>query len=156
MPDLGEVELYCEEARDLIARAEDVVHQLERAGPCEGHRMMAMQGLAAIKHLNRMIELHRNRLAFEALPNAVAQPLPAKRTWLTAMRHRLFSAGRPPGTRAGLYEPRQPFDGTGAAQDGAAFPGGPREGDPGHPLFAGLRPDFGGQRLSSQGGWEQC
>ncbi len=36
MPDLAEVELYCAEARDLLAHAEAIVHDLGRSGACEG------------------------------------------------------------------------------------------------------------------------
>ncbi|SDM94489.1 hypothetical protein SAMN05216360_104340 [Methylobacterium phyllostachyos] len=91
MPDLVEMELYCLEARGLIARAEDAVQQLGANGACEGHRLMAAQGLTAIRHLNRIIELHRNRLAFAALPNAVSPPTPPRRTWLALLRQRLTS-----------------------------------------------------------------
>lgn len=92
MPDLAEVELYCLEARSLIARAEDAVQRLAQNGACEGHRLMAAQGLSAIKHLNRIIELHRNRLAFEALPNAVGPIEPPRRRWLFVLRQR-FAIG---------------------------------------------------------------
>jgi hypothetical protein len=95
MPDLAEMELYGAEARGLITRAEDAVRRLELDGACEGHRLMAMQGLAAMRHLQRAIELHRNRLAFEALPNAVSLIDPPRRNWLSAVRQRL-SIGRPP------------------------------------------------------------
>ncbi|MEE7504530.1 hypothetical protein ACLBXO_06685 [Methylobacterium sp. C33D] len=90
MPDLAEVELYCAEARDILAHAEDIVHDLCRRGACEGHRMMADQGLAALRNLDRIIERHRRRLAFQALPNAVVQPPPPspprKRNWLVFLR----------------------------------------------------------------------
>lgn len=93
MPDLVELEAYCHEARSLIVRAEEAVLRMEQNGACEGHRLMAAQGLGAIKHLNRIIELHRNRLAFEALPEAVSQPLAPRRNWLAVMRHRLTIGG---------------------------------------------------------------
>lgn len=93
MPDLAEMELYCLEARALIARAEDTVHRMSESDACEGHRLMAAQGLTAMRHLNRIIELHRNRLAFEALPNAVTPPAAPRRTWLATLRQRLTTGG---------------------------------------------------------------
>lgn len=88
MPDLAEMELYCAEARDIIARAEETVHRLARNGACDGHRMMAGQGLAALRNLNRIIERHRNRMTVEVLPTAVTQPAPHRRNWLPFMRPR--------------------------------------------------------------------
>ncbi|XYD07308.1 hypothetical protein R1A27_19470 [Methylobacterium sp. NMS12] len=97
MPDLAEVELYCAEARDILAHAEDIVHDLGRRGACEGHRMMANQGLAALRNLDRIIERHRRRLTFQALPNAVGPPAtpppPQKRNWLVFLRQRGGHAG---------------------------------------------------------------
>ena len=93
MPNLAELELHCLEARGLIARAEEAVQRLDAHGACEGHRLMAAQGLIAIRHLNRILELHRNRLAFEALPNAVSQAVMPKRSWLAIVRQRLSIAG---------------------------------------------------------------
>ncbi|MEE7450083.1 hypothetical protein MRF4_20995 [Methylobacterium radiotolerans] len=97
MPDLAEVELYCAEARDILANAEDIVHDLGRRGACEGHRMMANQGLAALRNLDRIIERHRRRLTFQALPNAVGPPPPApapqKRNWLLFLRPRVGHPG---------------------------------------------------------------
>ncbi|SDA09416.1 hypothetical protein SAMN02799622_00114 [Methylobacterium sp. UNC378MF] len=87
MPDLAEMELYCAEARNILSRAEEIVRSLGRKGACEGHRMMASQGIAALRHLDRIIERHRNRLAFEALPNVVGPP-PQKRSWLVYLRQR--------------------------------------------------------------------
>ena len=100
MPDLAEVEFYCLEARGLVARAEDAVHRLDQYGACEGHRLMAAQGLVAIRHLNRIIELHRSRLAFEALPNAVSQTAVPRRSWLANVRQRLSMRGPALETRA--------------------------------------------------------
>ncbi|MCJ2069938.1 hypothetical protein MKK75_14230 [Methylobacterium sp. J-030] len=100
MPDLAEMELYCLEARGLIARAEDAVHAMVENGACEGHRLMAAQGLTAIRHLNRIIELHRHRLAFEALPNAVGLPVAPRRSWFFALRQRLTPGGPALETRA--------------------------------------------------------
>ena len=92
MPDLAEVELYCAEARDLLAHAEAIVHDLGRSGACEGHRMMASQGLAALRNLARIIERHRRRLTFQSLPNAVgptpSPPPPQRRNWLIFLRPR--------------------------------------------------------------------
>ncbi|MGU3664615.1 hypothetical protein ACLBX9_10565 [Methylobacterium sp. A49B] len=100
MPDLAEMELYGTEARGLIARAEDAVRRLELARACEGHRLMAMQGLAAMRHLQRTIELHRNRLVFEALPDTLSLGVPPRRTWLSAVRHHLSIGGPPLEIRA--------------------------------------------------------
>ncbi len=100
MPDLAEMELYVLEARGLIARAEEALHRLDETDACEGHRLMAAQGLAAIRHLHRIIELHRNRLAFEALPNAVTPPVVPRRTWLAGLRQRLTTGGPILETRA--------------------------------------------------------
>ncbi len=100
MQDLAELELYCQEARELIARAEDAVHRLGQDGACEGHRLMATQGLMAIRHLHRIIETQRNRLAFEALPNADSRPVPPRRTWLSVMRQRLSTGRRALETQA--------------------------------------------------------
>jgi hypothetical protein len=86
MPDLAEMELYCAEARDIIARAEETVHRLARNGACEGHRMMAGQGLVALRNLSRIIERHRNRMTVEILPHAVSPPAPQRRSWLPFLR----------------------------------------------------------------------
>ncbi|MGH1573491.1 hypothetical protein ACRAWG_26035 [Methylobacterium sp. P31] len=94
MPDLAEVELYCLEAQGLIARAEETVHRLGRDGACEGHRLMATQGLAALRHLGRMVDRHRNRLASDAPPNAVSPPAPRKRHWWPSLRQRAGSHDR--------------------------------------------------------------
>ena len=93
MPDLAELEFYCAEARDILARAEATVDRLGRNGACEGHRMMAHQGLAALRHLSRIIERHRTRLTFEALPNAVSPPAPQKRPWRPFLRPRPAGEG---------------------------------------------------------------
>ncbi|MEL6060793.1 MULTISPECIES: hypothetical protein [unclassified Methylobacterium] len=93
MPDLAEMELYRLEARGLIARAEEAVRALGADGACEGHRLMAAQGLTAMRHLNRIIELHHNRLAAEALPNVATPPVAPRRTWLAALRQRLAIGG---------------------------------------------------------------
>ncbi|MGU3476019.1 hypothetical protein [Methylobacterium sp. D48H] len=97
MPDLAEVELYCAEARDILAHAENIVADLDRRGACEGHCLMANQGLAALRNLDRIIERHRRRLAFLALPNAVGpSPPPShprKRNWLLFLRRRGGYAG---------------------------------------------------------------
>lgn len=100
MPDLAAMELYCQEAQSLIARAEEAARSLAQNGACEGHRMMAAQGLTAIRHLNRIIEQHRNRLVFEALPNAVGSINQPKRSWLLVLRQRLSPRGASLETRA--------------------------------------------------------
>jgi len=100
MPDLAEMELYCLEARGLIARAEAAVLAMNANGACQGHRLMAAQGLTAMKHLNRIIELHHNRLAFAALPNAASPPVAPRRNWLSALRQRLAISGPALETRA--------------------------------------------------------
>ncbi|MCJ2133664.1 hypothetical protein MKK69_06205 [Methylobacterium sp. J-026] len=84
----------------MIARAEDAANRLGQSEACDGHRLMATQGLVAIRHLHRIIETHRNRLAFEALPNAVSQPVPPRRTWLSVMRRHLSSGSRALETQA--------------------------------------------------------
>jgi hypothetical protein len=88
MPNLAEVERYCLEAQELIARAEETVHRLDRDGACEGRRLMAMQGLVALRHLGRIIERHRNRLAFDVRPSTVSPPAPRKRQWWPSLRPR--------------------------------------------------------------------
>lgn len=93
MPDLIDMELCCLEARGLIARAEVAVHTLNANGACEGHLLMAAQGLAAMRHLNRIIELHHNRLVGEAHPTVVSPPVVPRRTWLTVLRQRLAIGG---------------------------------------------------------------
>jgi hypothetical protein len=101
VPDLAEMELYCLESRGLVARAEDAVDRLVEDGACEGHRLMAAQGLTAMRHLHRIIELHRNRLVSEALPNAVGQTVPPpRRRWLATLRQRLTPGGPALETRA--------------------------------------------------------
>ena len=94
MPDLAEMELYCAEAREILACAEGTLDRLRRNGACEGHRMMANQGLAALRHLSRIIERHRNRLMFEALPNAVSPPASQKWSWRPRLRQRPADEGR--------------------------------------------------------------
>src|ERR1700710_926887 len=86
MPDLAEVDLYCEEARNIIIHAKEIVHDLERNGACEGHNLMAAQCIVALNRLNQLMENHRRRLAFEALPNAVDPPISIKRRWWSVVR----------------------------------------------------------------------
>ena len=94
MPDLAEVDLYCEEARNIIIHAKEIVQDLERNGACEGHNLMAAQCIVALKRLNQIIESHRKRLAFEALPNAVDPPTSIKRQWWSVVRWRPRSEER--------------------------------------------------------------
>jgi hypothetical protein len=93
MPDLAELEHYCVEAREILARAEATLDCLGRNGACEGHLMMAKQGLTALRHLSRIIDRHRTRLTFEALPNAVSPPTPQKWTWRPLLRQRPADEG---------------------------------------------------------------
>jgi hypothetical protein len=95
MPDLSEWERYSAEARDILGRAEDTLRRLEQNGACEGHRMMANQALTALRHLDRIIERHRRRIACEALQDADIQPVPRKRGWLLFLRQRGWSGARP-------------------------------------------------------------
>lgn len=81
MPDLGELDLLRDEARSFVLRAEGTVQRLTENGACEGHRLMAAQGLVAMRRLEQMIERGRARAAFEARPYAVDKPPPAKRAW---------------------------------------------------------------------------
>lgn len=88
MSDLREVDLYCAEAESLVIRTEGIVWRLTEDGACEGHRLMAAQGLKAIRQLDRIIQEHRKRLVFEVSPNAVRQPSQKKRTWWPLLKRR--------------------------------------------------------------------
>ena len=88
MPSLDAVELYCAEARQLVARAEAIVERLNRNGACEGHRLMASQGLAAIRRLDHIIDGNRKRLASDGPHPILDEALPAKRRWWPMIRRR--------------------------------------------------------------------
>ncbi|MGH1587715.1 hypothetical protein ACRBEV_04345 [Methylobacterium phyllosphaerae] len=93
MSDLGELDLLRDEARRLVLRAEGIVQLLTENGACEGHRLMAAQGLVAMRRLEQMIERGKARAAFEARPYAADQPPPAKRAWWPVRSWRSRDAG---------------------------------------------------------------
>ena len=63
------------------AHAEEIVQNLRQNGACEGHNLMAAQYILSLRRLGQMIERRHRVLAFEALPNAQAQPVKMKRRW---------------------------------------------------------------------------
>ncbi len=79
----AQLECSCVEAREILDRAEREVRRLRQNGACEGHYLMAMQVLAALRHLDRIIEPHRVRTASAASAVNAPQPLARKRSWLT-------------------------------------------------------------------------
>ena len=94
MSDRSGVNLYCEEAKNIVIHAEGIAQRLIENGACEGHNLMAAQCIVALKRLNQIIESHRKRLAFEALPNAVDPPTSIKRQWWSVVRWRPRSEER--------------------------------------------------------------
>ena len=86
MPDLAEVDLYCAEAKSLVRSVEEILNGFNQNRACEGHRLMAEQGLAAIRRLERTIEGHRRILDFETCPNAIDFNVSKKRGWLSILR----------------------------------------------------------------------
>ena len=74
------------EAQEIVAQAETAVHRLERCGACEGQQLMATQILAALRHLDRIIEHHHGHLA-HAAPAATAHRPAARRCawWIGAL-----------------------------------------------------------------------
>ncbi len=81
MSNPARTDLYLEEARNIVAHAEEIVQNLRQNGACEGHNLMAAQYILSLKRLGQMIERRHRVLAFEALPNAQAQPVKIKRRW---------------------------------------------------------------------------
>ena len=82
------------EARDIVAHAEAVVLRLVQDGACEGHVLMAMQVLAALRHLNRIVEQHHVQMK-SVIPPASAGRTPARRRswWIGALRLARIGAG---------------------------------------------------------------
>jgi hypothetical protein len=81
MSDLEHVSLYCDEARNIITRAEEIVQNPSHNGACEGHKLMAAQYIVALKRLGQILERRRRQLAFDAAPYSADPPAPVKRQW---------------------------------------------------------------------------
>lgn len=81
MSDILKADLLCREARSIIVRSEDVVRCMKTAGACEGHLLMADQGLVALRHRNTIIERSRKRYTLDAPSDAVSAPIAAKQRW---------------------------------------------------------------------------
>lgn len=99
MSDLARANIYCNEARNIIAHAEEIVQNLSHAGACEGHNLMAAQHMVALKRLSQILERHRRHLAFDAAPYRVDPPAPVK-------RHRWFAISLRPRGKARALEAR--------------------------------------------------
>lgn len=81
MSDISELDLYCREAQSIITHSEEIVRCMRNAGACEGHLLMADQGLVALRHLGRLIERSRKRSVFEAPSGPIDASLPTKQSW---------------------------------------------------------------------------
>ena len=78
---LAQLGLLHTEAQEIVAQAETAVRRLEGDGACQGHLLMATQILAALRHLDRIIEHHHDHRA-HATPVATAGlPIARKRGW---------------------------------------------------------------------------
>jgi hypothetical protein len=88
MSDISKLDLYCREAQSIIAHSEEIVRCMRRAGACEGHLLMADQGLVALRHLGRIIERSRKRSVFEAPSVPIDASLPAKQGWWSVIWRR--------------------------------------------------------------------
>lgn len=81
MSDLAKVGLYCDEARNIIARAEETFLCLNEGGACLGHKLMAAQNFAALKRLGQIIDRHDCLISSRSPINAVEIPVVIKRRW---------------------------------------------------------------------------
>lgn len=79
MSDLTQVEIYCEEARNIVFHAEEIARNLSHNGACKGHNLIAAQTVVSLKKLDQILERHRRHLECDVLPNAVEPPIPIKR-----------------------------------------------------------------------------
>lgn len=85
MSDLARVDLYCNEARNILAHAEEIVQNLSHTGTCEGNNLMAAQYVVALKRLGQILERHRRDVAFDTAPCSADPPAPVKRHWRFAI-----------------------------------------------------------------------
>ncbi|MGH1587842.1 hypothetical protein ACRBEV_05170 [Methylobacterium phyllosphaerae] len=92
------IDLYREEARNIIARTEEIVQKMGQKRACEGHKLMAAQYILALKRLSQMIERHQRAVSVKVAPNAQAQPIKIRRRWRLMPqwypKHRLPTEGR--------------------------------------------------------------
>ena len=99
MSDLESIDLYCKEAKSIVAQSEDIVRRLRTNNVCEGHNLMAYQCMVALRRLSRLIEKHRDRVASEAVSHTADLPAPIPRHWWLAISLR-------PRGRARAFEAR--------------------------------------------------
>ncbi|MDN3571587.1 hypothetical protein [Methylobacterium longum] len=85
MSDPEQINLYCQEASNIIAHAEAVAQSLRQNGACEGHNLMAAQCIVALKHLGQILEKRRRHVTFDAVPHTGDPPAPINRHWLFAL-----------------------------------------------------------------------
>jgi hypothetical protein len=83
MASLAQLERFCAEAEVIIAEAEDNYRRLIQTDACEGHRLMAAQVLAALRHLGRIVDRHRGQAATAAMPDTMIRSTLGKRPWWT-------------------------------------------------------------------------
>jgi hypothetical protein len=66
MSDPAQIDLYCNEASNIITHAEEIFQKLSHNGACEGHNLMAAQCIVALKRLSQIIERRRRSLVFRS------------------------------------------------------------------------------------------
>lgn len=119
MSDANDVAGYLSEAECLIGRAESLLHDLEQMRSTEVRRMQAARTLAAMRHLKRLMAVHRAAPAI----TIIVDPVAARTGW---KRPRWW-----PGTK-GEFLPAsacvEPFDDQEIAAVDDAFAGADRYG----------------------------
>lgn len=77
MSDANDVAGYLSEAECLIGRAESFLHDLEQMSSTEVRRLHAARTLAAMRHLKRLMAMHRAAPAI----SIIVEPVAAKASW---------------------------------------------------------------------------
>lgn len=86
MRDLDISRQYCREARDIVARGESLISELRDNGSYEGHILIAIQVLSALRRLDRFIDEHGKRLAASEPLAANAHNHARLRNWRLVFR----------------------------------------------------------------------
>lgn len=94
MTDLAQLGPTHLEAREIIAHAEADLLRLVQDGACEGQVLMAVQVVAALRHLGRIVEQHHGQSAGATPPASVhRRPTHKRAWWIGALRLARTGAG---------------------------------------------------------------
>lgn len=119
MSDANDVAGYLSEAECLIGRAESFLHDLEQMSSTEVRRMHAARTLAAMRHLKRLMAVHRTAPTI----TIIVDPIAAKAGW---KRPRWWPGPKGESSLASAYV--EPFDDQEIATVDDAFAGADRDG----------------------------